>query len=347
MAGMAKRKKTVTTKPAGFTYSLPAIRAIQASQEYFTTSLPFGVLAKLIEPERSRADAIPLDRDRPAAIAEYIRKNRANFVLPALTLSIDGPYAFETTNQDATAVSAGELILAMDANIRIHDGRYRALAIAASVEATPELASETVSVVIFPVTGQSPRRLGDIKANQRKSGRSERIVSDLSDPIAIVTREVIANVAAFTDSIEMVKTTISNRSKNLFTFSALYQANELLLAKQRQRTAKQQTAHAIAFWTTVQATITEWTSAKPRVELRKETVHAHGVTLCAIAVAGAGTVERFPKTWKRRVAKLESINWLRTNTKQWEGTAMHGGRMTKSAASIELTAREISRVLEK
>ena len=143
----------------------------------------------------------------------------------------------------------------------------------------------------------------------------------------------------------MVKTTISNRSKNLFTFSALYQANELLLKPFSDRSQKDRLQLAIDFWQAVQSAIPDWTSEIPRVELRKQTVHAHGVTLCAIASAGSRLVERFPKTWKRKLKKLRDIDWSRSN-KHWEGKAMLGGRMTKSAASVELTASQVLQALE-
>lgn len=341
MAGMAKKKKYGTTKLSGFTYSMPAIRAIQAGKEYFTTVVPFSVLAKLIEPERNRDDAIPLDRDRPTAIAEYIAKNPSSYVLPALVISIDGEYVFDARQPTSATVTAGDLIFAINATVRIHDGRYRALGISEAVEANADLGDETISMVIFPAGNGIERRLGDIRANQRKPGRLERIIRDPADPIASLTREVIANVSVFTGSIEMVKTTISNRSKNLFTFSSLYQANEALLAKLQDESQGQQTKHAIEFWLTVQDSMPDWTSDRPRVDLRKQTVHAHGVTLCAIATAGATIIDRYPKTWKRRLAKLKSIDWRRSNTGQWEGKAMLGGRMTKSAASIELTTAEI------
>lgn len=333
-------KKTIhkTVKPSEFTYRIPAIRATQAGQEYFTTAIPFGVLAKLLG---DASGMTPVDRDRPKAIAQFIASNPATYVLPALTISMSGEYVFTPLESITAAVSTGTLTLDIDAEFEIHDGTYRVLGIAQAILDHPALNDESVSVVIFPNSRSKSRKFADIRGHQRKSGRSERIVSDRTDAIANITREVIANVSAFTDSIEMGKTTISNRSKNLFTFSALYQANEALLSSQRDQPIETRREHAIEFWNTVQDAMPDWTSETPRVDLRKQTVHAHGVTLSAIAVAGALIVERFPKSWKRKLGKLSQINWLRDNHKLWEGKAMLGGRMTKTAASVELTAQAI------
>lgn len=336
---MAKKTRTTRNKPSGFTYNLPAIRAIQAGQEYFTTAVPYSVLGKLLDLDGEQLETGALDRDRPKAIANFIARNMDSYVLPAITISIDGEYTFSSTQPENAAVFAGALIISIDTRVQLQDGRYRAMGIADALRSDPSLSDESVAVVIFPQSEGSSRKFGDIKANQRKAGRSERIIRDPSDPIAMITRAVIANVEAFTDAIEMVKTTISNRSKNLFTFSALYQANEALLASKSDLPIDDQTNHAVAFWQTIQDAMPDWTSETPRVDLRKQTVHAHGVTLCAIATVGAAVVARYPKSWKQKLGKLRKIDWSRDNTKLWEGKAMLGGRMTKTAASIELTSK--------
>jgi len=336
---MKKKATKSFQNQTSFTYSLYAIRAIQARQEYFTTVIPFGVLAKLLNSERMRTSTVPIDRDRPKAIAQYIRRHQKRYVLPAVTLTISGSYRFTPTSDLPAAINGGSLSLPVDAVFKIIDGRFRISGIADLIAVNPELADETISVILFPESTSVERRFGDIKLNQRKSSRSERIVSDPSDEIAIITRDTIANVAAFTDSIEMVKTTISNRSHNLFTFSALYQANEILLADQGNEPVSKRTKLAITFWRAVQDAIPDWTSDKPRVDLRKQTVHAHSVTLCAIAMTGKSVMTRFPKSWERKLGKLRNIDWSRANSQQWEGKAMLGGRMTKSAASIDLAAK--------
>lgn len=333
-----KKRTLKTGKKNDFTYCLPAIRAVQAGQEYFTTAIPFCVLAKLLS---DRPALGFVDRDRSKSIGKFITCNAESYVLPAITISIGGKHVFEGIHLDCSGVAIGTLVLEMDAEIVIHDGNYRAMGIIQALGDRPSLGDESISVVIFPDSSGQGRKFGEIKAHQRKSGRAERIVRDMTDAIANITREVIANVAAFTDSIELLKTTISNRSKNLFTFSSLYQANEILLAGYRDQPIEKQVNHAVEFWKTIQNAMPDWTSKIPRVELRKQTIHAHGVTLCAIAFAGALTIKRYPTSWRQKIAKLKEINWRREEIQLWEGKAMLGGRMTKSAASVELTAQVI------
>ncbi len=338
-----KRVSTTTTQP-GFTYRLPAIRAMQAGQEYFTTAIPFAVLTKIL---KHVTGSTPVDRERHHAVANFLTTNPQSYVLPAMTISIDGDYEFTATVPLAGAVSTGILNLAIDTDIAILDGTYRALGIEKAILDLPSLSEETISVVIFPILSNQSRKFGEIKSNQRKPGRSERIVDDKTDALANITRDVISCTSAFKDSIEFRKTTISNRSKNLFTFSGLYQANEALLTNQKKLALDAQRKLAIEFWNTVQHSMPDWTSQEPRVNLRKQTVHAHGVTLCAIAKVGATIMQRYPKSWKAKLRKLSKIDWSRSNVKLWEGKAMLGGRMTKTTASVELTANTILEQLDK
>ena len=52
-----------------------------------------------------------------------------------------------------------------------------------------------------------------------------------------------------------------------------------------------------------------------------------------------------PKEWKRRLAKLESIDWSRSNAKLWEGRAMSTGRLSKRLINVGLTGNAIKKHL--
>lgn len=338
-------KKHPMANSMKFTYSVPAIRAVQAGQAYYIAAVPFGVLLKLLNLRVGADNEVAIDRERSKAIADYVCQNQNSYVLPPITLSVDVECLFTPHDATELRISTGTLKLPMNASFQVHDGRYRVSAIAQSIAKQPKLAEETIAVVIYTSDSDVERRFGDIKANQRKSGRSERIVNDPGDSIAKITRAVIAEVPVFNNAIEMVKTTISNRSHKLFTFSALYQANEILLWSQRGVPAEQQIEFALKFWKIIQTAMPAWTSSVPRVELRQQTVHAHSVTLCAIAKAGVMVIAKFPKSWERKLLKLEAIDWSRANTKLWEGKAMFNGRMIKSAASVEQTANVIYKLL--
>ena len=76
-------------------------------------------------------------------------------------------------------------------------------------------------------------------------------------------------------------------------------------------------------------------------ELRREYIHAHGVALQALAIAGCALIKRFPGAWTGKLKALQHIDWSRNNRKLWEGRAMIGGRVSKATNNVELTANVI------
>jgi integrase len=79
--------------------------------------------------------------------------------------------------------------------------------------------------------------------------------------------------------------------------------------------------------------IPEWQLTRARkvasAELRREFIHAHGLALHAIGIAGSALVAAEPKRWQKRLKNLSKIDWSRTNAKLWEGRAMIAGRVSK------------------
>ena len=79
--------------------------------------------------------------------------------------------------------------------------------------------------------------------------------------------------------------------------------------------------------------------------LRNEYVHAHGVALHALGIVGYALIAMYPDTWKKHVAPLAAVDWLRTNTKLWEGRAMQHGKMSKATINVNLTANAVKQAL--
>ena len=151
------------------------------------------------------------------------------------------------------------------------------------------------------------------------------------------------SVEGFKGMTEMERSSISNRSTNLFTLSAIKRANRALLRKRRRdEITEEERAFAAAFWTAVCSAMPDWRLAKERKlapgHLRRKFVHAHGVALSAIATAGADLVGTCPTQWHPALRKLETVDWSRTNQKLWEGRAMTHGRISKAKTHIRLTA---------
>lgn len=318
---------------------------------------PAGTLASMFRDDDTalRADIESfrsLNEQRVPEIVKYLDGNRKSYVFSAMTASIDTGVRFEPLNGEVSLVTCGNLVIPIAAHLVLLDGKHRCAALQEAVKLDAKFSGECIPLVIFVDVSlkRSNKLFSDLKCNERKTPQSARVFHDTRDEIASLTREVVGRVPAFVDMIEMQKSTISNRSRKLFTLSALYQANRLLLADFGDDSPYDQKLRtATSFWKEVALQFPDWADAKSGevapAELRKSSVHVHGIALSAIARAGRSLLRRHQKTWQRKLKRLRTLDWSRENAALWEGRAMLGGRLSKTSSSVILAGNAIKQRL--
>lgn len=340
-----------------FNYQFTALRGIQAGREYYVVMCPMKLIPKIFLfdeeeiPAELRAQRV-LNRARVPDITRYILANPAEYVFSSITASIDGDVRFEPREPRGAERNVGTLTVPMTARFLINDGQHRRAAIEEALKANPQLGDETVSVVFFIDVGleHSQQMFADLNKHAVRPTKSIGILYDRRDPLAQLSYALSQQVPVFRGLTEAEKTTISNRSPKLFTLSAIYQATHALLLPGRAPTAvpKQDQALANDFWTALGEIIPEWRLIISRqvsaAQLRSEYVHAHGVALHAIGIAGHALVSAYPNDWRSHLPPLATLNWLRTN-RDWEGRAMYHGKMSKAGLSVNLTSNLIKQSL--
>jgi DNA sulfur modification protein DndB len=116
----------------------------------------------------------------------------------------------------------------------------------------------------------------------------------------------------------------------------------LLAKSNRCKITEAEEQLATDFWETVAKAIPDWRLAAQKkvscAELRRDYIHAHGIALQALGIAGASLLAESPRDWKRRLAAIEEIDWSRANAEQWEGRALVNGRVSKANVNVMLTA---------
>ena len=341
----------------GFGYVFPALKGVQAGQEYFAAMCPLKVLPRLFQfdaadlPPELRAQRT-LNRARIPEIAEYITSNPKSYVFSAITVSIDGDIRFDPAMEHEENAAVGLLWISMTTRFVINDGQHRRAAIEAALEEDPSLGDETITVVFFIDKGlaRSQQLFADLNKHSVKPTKSLGVLYEHRDPLASLARELSQSTAPFKGLTEMEKTTISNRSLALFTLSAVYQATAALLAKrQGDAISKKEAALAVEFWQALATVFPEWELAANRqarsADLRRDFVHAHGVTLQALGTAGNRLVAADRAHMAERLKRLGDLDWRRANTRLWEGRAMTGGHMSKARQNVRLTTNLLLQTL--
>jgi DNA sulfur modification protein DndB len=332
-----------------FEIRLPAIRGVQAGRPFYIALCPARFLSRLISSEQSKEGAFAREADRALVqdIAQYLASNPSSYVLPALTCLVDGAVEFEENRGATPSLGMGTLRVPYDSHILVLDGVNRLAGIESALKLRPELGQEAMPILLYVESagGRIEQMLSDVRRNGSRTARSQGILCDARDETARITRALIQHVESFSGMTETVRSTISNRSLKLFTFSAIYHATTTLLSCKRDEPFEDRLALAVEFWTEVSRQIPDWMRAKAGevspAELRKSFVHAHAIALAAMARVGKSLLERYPRSWKRSLTRLRGIDWARSNAQLWEGRAMIAGRLSKANASVILTGNVI------
>ncbi len=340
-----------------YVHSFPAMRGIQAGREYYVAMCPMGLVPKLF---RFDDDNLPpdlraqrkLNKARIPKLTEYLVENPDNYVFSSLTASVDGTVQFVPMTNSGDGKKLGRVSISMDASLVINDGQHRRAAIEAALKERPALAYETISIVLFVDKGlaNSQQMFADLNRHAVRPARSLGILYDHRNPLARLANHVAKTVPVFRGMVEKANTSISNRSRKLFTLSSIYSSTCTLLGKKDVDTVlDKDEVLAVEFWTAVTKQMPDWQDAAERktspFELRRDYIHAHGVALQAIAIAGASLIATHPKAWKRPLAKLKKIDWSRENAKLWEGRAMIAGRLNKAHNNVVLTANVLKKAM--
>lgn len=346
-AGRPRRRPAAANVPHAPELRFGAVRAVQAGRAYFVTVCPLRLVPEILSfdspdlPPQLRAQRV-LNKARVPQIARYLSSNRGSYVLSAITASVDADVRFEAHAVLEDGVRIGELVVPRDARILVNDGQHRRAAIAEALKAAPELAHESVPLVLFLDAGlaRSQQIFADLNRHGIRPPRSLNVLYDHRDWIAKVARRVASEVRPFAGLTELERSSLSNRSSNIFTLSAIHQATETLLRDRRhEQLGAQDEALVLEFWKIVGELIQKWgfiTDGRTAADLRRDYIHAHAVALHAVGTVGGELVARYPKQWQKRLRRLSNLDWSRTNP-LWHGRAIRNGQISKSGPSLILT----------
>ena len=341
---------------APFEYVFPAIRGVQAQREYYVSMCPMRLLPKIFLFDEE--ELVPelraqrrLNRGRLPELTRYIIDNPESYTFSAITASVDADLRFEPLSKSGAAQRIGLLHIPMDARFVINDGQHRRAAIEAALRENPDIGDESIAVVFFHDRGleRCQQMFADLNRHAIRPSKSLGVLYDHRDEMAQLVRLVVLGSRFFKDLVEMEKSTLSARSRRLFTLSALYSATGVLLKGMQTEDLEGAADLARSFWEEVAKQFIEWQLVRDGKmtagEVRTDFIHSHSIALQSIGRAGNTLMREAPKDWKKRLKALKKVDWSRSNAKLWEGRAMIGGRVSKAGTNVTLTTNAIKNAL--
>ena len=340
-----------------FSYVFPAIRGVQAGREYYVSMCPLRLLTRLFTFDEE--ELVPelraqrtLNKARIPDIARYVVENKSSYTFSAITVSIDGAIAFDPVGADGPAnFRMGTLTVSMDAKFIVNDGQHRRAAIVHALDVAPELGEETIAVVFFLDRGleRCQQMFADLNRYAVKPSASLGVLYDHRSAAASLARHLSLTSSVFKNLIETERSSLSPRSRKLFTLSAVNFATSELLVDKELEDFGGASKKCLEFWQSVGEQIPEWTyvreSKMTSGEVRRDFIHSHAIVLQAMGRAGRALYQLSVAERLKRIKRLRAVDWSRKNATTWEGRAMVGGSMAKSGQNITLTCNEIKRVL--
>ena len=333
-------------------FVFPAVKGIQANKEYFTAMVPLEIIPKIFQfadeelPPEIRAQRI-LNKSRIPEMRDYIINNPESYVFSSLTVSVDGAMLFEPINEADPMI--GHISISMSARFLINDGQHRRAAIAEAIKINPDLKHEHISVVFYHDKGlkSSQQMFSDLNRYAIRPTKSINILFNSREESSIIAKEVVKDVSVFTGLTEKEKTTVSNRSKALFTLSAISTATIELL-KDVKLDMPEKTKLAIEFWNEVASIMPEWLAVmrqeKRSSEVRSGSICSLSITLVAIGHGGNKLLHTYPHDWKERIANLAKVDWKKDNP-IWNDLVFVNGKVAANRSSQKALSTYIEKIM--
>lgn len=333
-------------------FIFPAVRGTQAKREYYISMVPLDAIPRLFQfidedlPAEARSQRI-LNKARVPEIRDYILDNLDDYVFSSLTVSVDGDMEFTAVGTDDPSI--GHIKIDMSARFLINDGQHRRAAIAEAIKKKTELKREHISVVFYRDEGlrRSQQMFSDLNRYAIRPTRSINILFNSREEASIIAKQVADKVNVFRGLTEKENTSISNRSKALFTLSAICTAtNELLKGSTLDTESKIDLA--CTFWEQISLHMAEWHAVKSEemraADIRKHYICSLSITLVALGAGGRTLISAYPNAWMQRLDALDSIDWHKSN-KVWENLVFVGGKIAANRATQHAMSNYIIRIL--
>lgn len=333
-----------------FSYKFPAVKGIQSGREYFIAMIPLRLLERLFGNDE---DYVPpeyraqrrLNTARIPVIKDYILENRQSYVFSALAASIDGEFIFHTNDIQK---DMGILEVSMDARLMIVDGQHRKASIIEAIAEDETLKTETISIVFYEDKGlkNSQQMFTDLNKHAVKTSNSIAELYDSRDPLAVITRSVVASIPFLNQYTDKEKDILGKFSSNFFTLNTFYKANKKII---KNSLSEDTELFLKEYWESVADNIAPWNELVNK-QISKVELREHYVITQAIIIQAFGQLGRYFYINRdidiaNTLKGLENVDWSRT-ADVWQGRVIRqNGKIINNNDAARLSCNVIKSML--
>lgn len=358
--------------------SIDAMVSVQNGKLMFVSSVKIGTLAGLLETEDPRLNLDQRRQRKPdfrriPKMAEYLHNEP--WAYSAITVALSGAFQFKPVKRENGSKSRlGILKIPRGFKTRsvIIDGQHRFLSLRAALglesnysryalpyEKQQILAEENIAVIFYAFADDqqgvnwSQQYFHDLNCLGVSTSRSLGVKFDKRTPINILTTRLSERALPFMGRIEEEQNQCGQSNQNLFTLSALKNANKYLLTEVTKENITEKYDVALDYWNKIGETFPEWTEL-PGFEIRDRFIHGYGVILSSLGLLGRSLLEAHPDDYAQLLPRLKSLNWSkwklrkdgsveatedgkRVGNPSWNGFGMSGSTVQNTTTNIRHT----------
>jgi DNA sulfur modification protein DndB len=350
----------------------PALRGKMGELDYALVMMKLGELVKHI----SYAEEIQeWDGGIPAEFKKQRKLNMSriiNEMVPYLTATPDHFYGAITAELERPGDPQNKLlfepvgghetmgILTLDGSEQVMalDGQHRLKSIELSMKTHPDLARESIAVILVPGKGykKSQQLFTDLNRYAKQPSKTLNLLFEHREFFAVVAKEVASGARTFRDRVNLETNSLGQKAKHHITLGVLYECVLALLdghyndgekAEGKIREATNLITHI--YDDVVAPTLPEFetmlTGNALPYDLRCKYIFGHSVGQQAIARTIRTARDAAGDQWESVVRKgFAAIDWRLTNP-LWEGAAVQGGAIGSRRQNIEQTSTVLKLLL--
>ena len=339
---------------------LRALKGQIGNTDYYLTMATFGEVARMVRYKEN-------DRDWPAELRQQRPLNMSrvkNFMVPYLVENQDHFYSALVVEHVRPGETKHEVTFVPDQDephtgwvemegteiLETQDGQHRLKSIELAVDQSPELAKETIGLIIVPhkTVAAAQQRFSDLNKNAKPTPKALNVMFEQREEAALLAKGLAKNSPYLMGKVNQTTSNLSKRSPYIVTIATLYEAVKIVepiltgdLAAKSQQLA--------GYWDTTLAVMPDFErlmrSEVTPGDIRSKYVYASGLGFEALAEVIRTTVVSYPENWKGILSEgLPRINWELANS-EWEGVALIAGRIAIARAPRRRTATLVKYLL--
>lgn len=343
----------------------PALRGQMGVLVYYVTVMRLGELVKQVgyaEDLQKWSDGLP---------AEYKKQRKLNLsrvtneMVPYLTVNPDHFYAALTAEVERPGDPNGTIIFeGLEGNedvgvvkfdgseqIMALDGQHRLKSIELALKEHPELALESIAVILVPGKGfrRSQQLFTDLNRYAKQPSKTLNLLFEQREFLARVAKDVADKAMTFKDRVNFETNSLGRKTRHHITLAVLYEAVVAILDRQYGDSESDPAKLREAVTSIVHVYDDVITPALPDFQrmldgnltpfdLRCKYIYCHSVGQQAIAKAVRACQNSFGPMWEDVVGEgFRAIDWQILNP-EWEGSAVQGGSIYTRRQNVEHTA---------